>query len=543
MHIIGWINLTIVLAIVAGLLQLAGYVAPMWIWLDVDSFRVGIGLWFTTGCGAEQGTCTYVPDVSFGFTTDDTWSKPMFNAVRGLETAAVGVWVILMLFLAVYRFGFAAKWASMLQLNIAAFVAAILVWLCILGGLIVYCAGFWPVVGTSHSVSTASFPWSLVMCLFSAFLFIVVTVLIRVKCRERSQLKHAIPISGDPMMEQFPHTKHGLIHRYFSPMYRGNNRAIGYQSEGGNVVNNLNTRLVDAEEHNQVAAIDNVAFDDTRTSDNNYRYLPTTTAANTTAYNGHAQNGYGYGVTSSAQDYQSETVIRRSLPTAIVTYNADGEATDVQRLYLQNGAAQLDRRLDDADALARGYHQQQAGGVTTTTTTNVSTFNQTRGAENEGFRSYHTGGAVTRGSATGTHQHSLMNDTTAATTARELTSRHHASGNRELSTHVTGNDVVAGAVYYQGDGGTRDATSGNVRMGERVITKTTTTTYVTEEGHERRGGGLKVTDLQSNDGALKPRQYDYSTWTSGDSVRPYDPTYIYRPYSETVNPAADNNTL
>ena len=42
-----WITVTILLAILATLLQIAGYVAPMWIWLEVDTFRVGVGLWLS----------------------------------------------------------------------------------------------------------------------------------------------------------------------------------------------------------------------------------------------------------------------------------------------------------------------------------------------------------------------------------------------------------------------------------------------------------------------------------------------------------------
>lgn len=64
-----WITVTILLAILATLLQIAGYVAPMWIWLEVDTFRVGVGLWYRTGC-AFEGTCnTTAPSLAFGYSS------------------------------------------------------------------------------------------------------------------------------------------------------------------------------------------------------------------------------------------------------------------------------------------------------------------------------------------------------------------------------------------------------------------------------------------------------------------------------------------
>lgn len=73
MGVTQWIIITILLAFIGLLLQVAGYVAPMWIWLETDSFLVGVGLWFTTGCGLS-GTCgenTTTPEVSFIYATGE----------------------------------------------------------------------------------------------------------------------------------------------------------------------------------------------------------------------------------------------------------------------------------------------------------------------------------------------------------------------------------------------------------------------------------------------------------------------------------------
>ncbi|KAL8591181.1 hypothetical protein ACOMHN_057921 [Nucella lapillus] len=339
MEIPGWINLTILVSLVATALQVAGYVVPMWIWLDVEDFRVGVGLWFTIGCGL-QGTCkTAPPTVAFGYTTDDTWTQPQFSAVRGLETLALAGSVLLLLFLVVYRAGW-GQWADLGQLNLAAFLTSVLTWLCILAGLIVYCAYYWPVVGTSPMVTRTSFPWSLVLCLFAAFFFIVVSVLIRVKCRDRARLKNAVPISGDTHMETYPVTKHGLLHRYFLPFYRGlrgNNQAIEYQTEG-KTVHTMNTRLVEAEEHTNVAAIDNAAFYENRVlgrNNVNYGHLP-------------IESGQEAGPRVTGHD-QAETMIRRSLPTAIITYT-DGQTTaDLHRLHTKGDAATTTTLLHSGD--------------------------------------------------------------------------------------------------------------------------------------------------------------------------------------------------
>ena len=85
--------------------------------------------------------------------------------------------------------------------------------LCVVAGLIVYCVAYWPVAGTSPLVSALSFPWSLLLCLLAAVLLLVVSVLVRAKCRSSVYLKHAIPMSGDAKMDLHPVTKQGLLHR------------------------------------------------------------------------------------------------------------------------------------------------------------------------------------------------------------------------------------------------------------------------------------------------------------------------------------------
>lgn len=80
MNTTGWIMVTIFLTFLAILLQIAGYVAPMWIWIDVNSFRVGVGLWISTGCGLS-GTCnTTSPTVAYTYGTGKChvvcWANP-----------------------------------------------------------------------------------------------------------------------------------------------------------------------------------------------------------------------------------------------------------------------------------------------------------------------------------------------------------------------------------------------------------------------------------------------------------------------------------
>ncbi|PVD37633.1 hypothetical protein C0Q70_00230 [Pomacea canaliculata] len=239
MGVTQWIIITIILAFIGLLLQVAGYVAPMWIWLETDSFLVGVGLWFTTGCGLS-GTCgenTTTPEVSFIYATDGMYRQTEFDAVRALETLGLGAATFLLLVLVVYRMGY-GKWDRMGQLNWAAFCLSSLAWLLILAGLVVYCAFFWPVVGTSPLLTRRSFPWSLLMCLLAAFFFIVVCVLIRVKCRDASDyVKNAIPTSGDHKLDLNPVTKTGLMNRYFSPSpYQEDRRSVpalsAYHDEG-----------------------------------------------------------------------------------------------------------------------------------------------------------------------------------------------------------------------------------------------------------------------------------------------------------------------
>ena len=57
--------------------------------------------------------------------TDDTFAKPQYNAVRGLQTIGVAGGVLLVLFLIVYRMGY-GKWTQLGQLNLAAFITCVL---------------------------------------------------------------------------------------------------------------------------------------------------------------------------------------------------------------------------------------------------------------------------------------------------------------------------------------------------------------------------------------------------------------------------------
>lgn len=61
----------------------------------------------------------------FILTTDHMYSRPEYNAVRGLETVGLACAVLLLLFLIVYRIGY-NRWDRIGQLNVASFLLCVL---------------------------------------------------------------------------------------------------------------------------------------------------------------------------------------------------------------------------------------------------------------------------------------------------------------------------------------------------------------------------------------------------------------------------------
>ncbi|KAL8587465.1 hypothetical protein ACOMHN_062198 [Nucella lapillus] len=275
-----WINITLGLTILASILQMVGFVAPMWIWIEVDSYLAGVGLWYASGCGID-GTCNVTaPPVAYNYTPENTFRNPAFHAVQALETLGTAGGVLVLLFMILYKMGY-SKWIYLHYLHLLVFITCILTWLCVLTGVIVFCAAYWPVVGTSPLLSSRSFPWSLLLCLFAGVLFIFVSVFNRLKCWDSDFVKHAIPISGDAQMDLHPVTKQGFWHRYFTPAYhetRRPNYAVSMQNEGVGVGGANRLLMNGGGERGAMPAIDNMAFEGNALESFNYRYLPPATS-------------------------------------------------------------------------------------------------------------------------------------------------------------------------------------------------------------------------------------------------------------------------
>ena len=94
-----------------------------------------------------------------------------------------------------------------------------------IAGLVVYIVFYGKVITHSSDVSGDSFPWSVLMVFLAAILFIIINILIRLRCRNRNHLQHAIPTSADSKMALNPSTKSQVMKRYFTPSpYREDRR-------------------------------------------------------------------------------------------------------------------------------------------------------------------------------------------------------------------------------------------------------------------------------------------------------------------------------
>ena len=92
-------------------------------------------------------------------------------------------------------------------------------------GIIVYVIFYGDVIVKSSDLSRESFPWSVLMVFIAALLFVVITILLRLRCRNRNYLQHAIPTSADSKMGLNPLTKSQVMKRYFTPSpYREDRR-------------------------------------------------------------------------------------------------------------------------------------------------------------------------------------------------------------------------------------------------------------------------------------------------------------------------------
>uniref|UniRef100_A0A0B6ZQY2 Uncharacterized protein n=1 Tax=Arion vulgaris TaxID=1028688 RepID=A0A0B6ZQY2_9EUPU len=228
-----WIKVVLGWIIFATILQIVGLVAPLWIYLDTSDFTVGVGLFYRIGCEASSGdncTVTGFPILPFDYNTAATYNQDSWEAIQWLEIIAASFGVILTVLMVVYLVGFGV-WKKMNNLNIAMVIVCISAWLPLAIGLIIYIIYYGKVITRSPEVSGRSFPWSPVMCLIAGIIFFIITILIRIRCRNRNFVKNAIPTSTDSKIALNPSTKNQFMKRYFSPSpYREDRRQALYSS-------------------------------------------------------------------------------------------------------------------------------------------------------------------------------------------------------------------------------------------------------------------------------------------------------------------------
>ncbi|XP_059174020.1 uncharacterized protein LOC131954372 [Physella acuta] len=224
----GWVSLTLFLIVVATVIHIAGLVSPLWIWLVKTEYTVAVGLYYRVGCGAStDGPCTsptFKTDLPFNYIAEYTYKTKEWEAIVWLESIAAGIAVLLCVMALVYRAGFGV-WKKMSSLNLAMTITAILTWLPLGAGLILYIIRYGLVITRSPDLNSRSFPWSPLLCLIAGVIFFIVPFFIRLKCSHRNYIQHAIPTSADSKMVLNPSTKNQIMRRYFSPSpYREDRR-------------------------------------------------------------------------------------------------------------------------------------------------------------------------------------------------------------------------------------------------------------------------------------------------------------------------------
>ncbi|XP_050391044.1 uncharacterized protein LOC126810108 [Patella vulgata] len=230
MNILTCLTVCGILSILATLLQIASYVAPMWLWISRGNFYMGIGLWYTAGCGANCSiTSTSAP--KFSVESNAYYSAWQWNVLRGFESACVIGGVLLCIALVILRIGW-ATWDNVRMLKMGVILLSVITWICVFVGVAIF-AGFYHEIirDSSDLFGSASFPWAWIMTLIAGIIFVVVTVLLIVCGRERDPMAK-IPISGDPKMALTPtmiNANNGK--KYFVPSPYTDDRRSGNVSE------------------------------------------------------------------------------------------------------------------------------------------------------------------------------------------------------------------------------------------------------------------------------------------------------------------------
>ncbi|KAK7002842.1 hypothetical protein BgiMline_004257 [Biomphalaria glabrata] len=221
-----WVNLTLALTLFATVLQIAGLVSPLWIWLHTSDYKVGVGLYYRIGCGdGDRGNCSLIKTpLPFSYDADATYHRDEWDAIVWLESIASGLAVLLSIMMLVFRIGFGV-WKKMSNLNLTMIITTFFLCSTLAAGLIVYIVHHGKVITRSPDISTESFPWSALMCFIAFFLFLVVAAMVHFKCRATRYVDNAIPSSADSKLALNPSTKNQLMRRYFTPSpYREDRR-------------------------------------------------------------------------------------------------------------------------------------------------------------------------------------------------------------------------------------------------------------------------------------------------------------------------------
>ncbi|RUS91314.1 hypothetical protein EGW08_000928 [Elysia chlorotica] len=254
-----WIVITLTLLVLTTALHIAGLVAPWWIYLKTSDFVVGVGLFFRVGCEASsRGNCThpaFPTDLAFRYNEEATYDEPEWKAVVWLETISAAFALVLCIMMIIYLVGFGV-WRKMGLLNMTMALVCGITWLVNIAGLIVYIVFYGKVITRSSDVSKDSFPWSVLMVFLAAVLFLIINILIRLRCRNRNYLQHAIPTSADSKMALNPSTKSQVMKRYFTPSpYREDRRqAITNSSTNPAITSTEQSRDIVMAGHQQPSA-------------------------------------------------------------------------------------------------------------------------------------------------------------------------------------------------------------------------------------------------------------------------------------------------
>ncbi|CAL1528646.1 unnamed protein product [Lymnaea stagnalis] len=556
-----WLTLTLCLTILATVLQIAGVVTPLWIWLKTSDYRVGVGLFYRIGCedgnGGNCSTASFPKNLPFGYDSASTYNKTEWEAIVWLETISACIAVLLSVMMIVYYIGFGV-WKKMSNLNLTMVITAFCVWSPLLAGHIVYFVFYGRVITRSPDINSESFPWSPLICFLALFLFLAVTWLVHFKCRNRNFIEHAIPTSADSKMVLNPSTKNQLMKRYFTPTpYREDRRQalhasaytdqsylLGSGSSRGTAeyagVNNGGLRAIEYSSNQRVEGVK---------ADVDYSFSPVIETAGLSAgitsgetivrngqVQGHLQGEIDYGYTQNnygTQIVERTFVTRRTGDAYVDQIEAPPRPPQVDVNEYNRRQEEQHRQWEilQAQAAERRIMQERQGGIIR---------NEVTDSRNDGFSDidlddartvYYTG--KERARREGVVDSGLTRKNTTYTTVvqanesqRDYEKRfgqQQGVVSREIRTEVLaapsrGQEQIVREVTLLESGG-RGPAGGQYRItADRTITEGVNDAGITLV-HTRNPTAGKV--------VMAPGHL------SGDRFK-YNGTYIYRPYSEDI---------